>query len=186
MSTSPRRDRPSASRYSRAIRQRVQRASQHLSSRGRVVCRGELLRTMTDASPGADEDHGDLRDLGELHGVVHRAGGHRYRVYPSLLRRGGYDRDHLGIARHGWPVAVDAKGDRQVAPSRYLIDQRLMPGQEQITLCRVWRSRVDREGDLTWDHSSLIRGNDDPADGRYAGASHAMRRVDHAADDLGG
>ena len=60
-------------RHSRSIRQRVQRASQHLGPRGRVVCRGELVRTVTDASPGADEDHGNLRDLGELHGVVHRA-----------------------------------------------------------------------------------------------------------------
>ena len=107
------------------------------------------------------------------------------RRHTALSRRGGYGCYHVGIARDGRPIAVDAQGDRQVAPLRHFSDQRLVPGKEELALRRVRRSRVDREGDLTWDNGSLVGGNDDPADGRHAGAAHAMRRIDHAADDLG-
>ena len=41
--------------------------------RGRIVGRSEFIWTVADTAPGADEDHGDLRDLGELHGVVYGA-----------------------------------------------------------------------------------------------------------------
>src|SRR5215217_1041789 len=130
---------------------------------------------MTDAASGADENHGDLRDLGELHGVVHRPGRHRYRRHTTFRRRHGNSRYHIGIARYGWSIAVDAQGDRQIASPRYLIDQRFVPGKEKLALRRVRRSRIDREGDLTWDNGSLVGGNDDPPDSRHAGAAHAVR-----------